>query len=128
MAPSLEHVFTMSLDTSPESALVIPNAKGDNSRIVAFLTRGYIKGSQFDAELLPGSADWILVYTMRRSYPNQLRSMLTAYTARYSVEYRTPRCEIAIPLQRRLWPLRVLQGSPPDRRKVDGGVHKGTEF
>lgn len=61
MAPSLEHVFTMRMYTSPSQALVIPEAKGSNHRIVAFLTHGSIKGSGISADLLPGGADWILV-------------------------------------------------------------------
>jgi hypothetical protein len=61
MAPSLEHVFTMRLYTSPAKALVIPEAKGNNHRIIAFLTHGHIKGGGFEAELQPGGADWILV-------------------------------------------------------------------
>jgi hypothetical protein len=61
MTPSLEHVFTMRLYTAPEKALVIPQAKGDSHRIIAFLTHGHVKGSGFEAELLPGGADWILV-------------------------------------------------------------------
>lgn len=65
MTPSLEHVFTMRMYTSPDKALAIPEAKGNNHRIVAFLTHGNIEGSGFEAELLPGGADWILV----RSYP-----------------------------------------------------------
>jgi hypothetical protein len=40
---------------------VIPEAKGNNHRIIAFLTHGHIKGSGFEAELQPGGADWILV-------------------------------------------------------------------
>ncbi|KAF5545948.1 sterol regulatory element-binding ECM22 [Fusarium mexicanum] len=60
MTPSLEHVFTMRMYTSPDKALVIPEAKGNNHRIVAFLTHGHIKGSGLEAELLPGGADWIL--------------------------------------------------------------------
>ncbi|KAM0492633.1 hypothetical protein ACHAP8_009811 [Fusarium lateritium] len=60
MTPSLEHVFTMRLYTSPEKALVIPEARGNNHRIIAFLTHGHIKGSGFEAELQPGGADWIL--------------------------------------------------------------------
>ncbi|KAF4972577.1 hypothetical protein FSARC_850 [Fusarium sarcochroum] len=60
MAPSLEHVFTLRLYTAPEKALVIPEAKGNNHRIIAFLTHGHIKGSGLDADLLPGGADWIL--------------------------------------------------------------------
>lgn len=61
MTPSLEHVFTMRMYTSPDKALVIPEAKGNNHRIVAFLTHGNIKGSGLEADLLPGGADWILV-------------------------------------------------------------------
>lgn len=61
MTPSLEHVFTMRMYTSPDKALVIPEAKGNNHRIIAFLTHGHIKGSGLEAELLPGGADWILV-------------------------------------------------------------------
>lgn len=68
MAPSLEHVFTMRLYTSPEKALVIPEAKSSNHRIIAFLTHGHIKGSSFDAELQPGGADWILVCTKPKKY------------------------------------------------------------
>ncbi|KAG4268246.1 hypothetical protein FPRO04_14807, partial [Fusarium proliferatum] len=60
MTPSLEHVFTMRMYTSPDKALVIPEAKGNNHRIVAFLTHGNIKGSGLEADLLPGGADWIL--------------------------------------------------------------------
>ncbi|KAG8672131.1 hypothetical protein FPOAC1_005392 [Fusarium poae] len=60
MAPSLDHVFTMRLYTSPEKALVVPEAKGNNHRIIAFLTHGHVKGSGFEAELQPGGADWIL--------------------------------------------------------------------
>ncbi|KAF5575812.1 sterol regulatory element-binding ECM22 [Fusarium pseudocircinatum] len=60
MTPSLEHVFTMRMYTSPDKALVIPEAKGNNHRIVAFLTHGHIEGSGFEAQLLPGGADWIL--------------------------------------------------------------------
>lgn len=61
MAPSLDHVFTMRMYTSPAKAVVIPEAKGKNHRIIAFLTHGNIKGSGFEAELQPGGADWILV-------------------------------------------------------------------
>jgi hypothetical protein len=61
MTPSLEHVFTMRLYTAPEKALVIPQAKSNAHRIIAFLTHGHVKGSGFEAELLPGGADWILV-------------------------------------------------------------------
>jgi hypothetical protein len=61
MTPSLEHVFTMRLYTAPEKALVIPQAKSNAHRIIAFLTHGHVKGSDFEAELLPGGADWILV-------------------------------------------------------------------
>uniref|UniRef100_A0A4E9EDS1 Uncharacterized protein n=1 Tax=Gibberella zeae TaxID=5518 RepID=A0A4E9EDS1_GIBZA len=60
MAPSLDHVFTMRMYTSPAKAVVIPEAKGKNHRIIAFLTHGNIKGSGFEAELQPGGADWIL--------------------------------------------------------------------
>ncbi|RYC82306.1 hypothetical protein BFJ63_vAg14793 [Fusarium oxysporum f. sp. narcissi] len=60
MTPSLEHVFTMRMYTSPDKALVIPEAKGNNHRIIAFLTHGHLKGSGLEAELLPGGADWIL--------------------------------------------------------------------
>ncbi|EXL42646.1 hypothetical protein FOCG_15097 [Fusarium oxysporum f. sp. radicis-lycopersici 26381] len=60
MTPSLEHVFTMRMYTSPDKALVIPEAKGNSHRIIAFLTHGHIKGSGLEAELLPGGADWIL--------------------------------------------------------------------
>ncbi|KAF5667494.1 sterol regulatory element-binding ECM22 [Fusarium denticulatum] len=60
MTPSLQRVFTMRMYTSPDKALVIPEAKGNNHRIVAFLTHGHIKGSGLEADLLPGGADWIL--------------------------------------------------------------------
>ncbi|KAM0329713.1 hypothetical protein ACHAPQ_006631 [Fusarium lateritium] len=60
MTPSLEHVFTMRLYTAPEKALVIPQAQSNAHRIIAFLTHGHVKGSGFEAELLPGGADWIL--------------------------------------------------------------------
>ncbi|RBA18331.1 hypothetical protein FPRO05_10626 [Fusarium proliferatum] len=50
----------MRMYTSPDKALVIPEAKGNNHRIVAFLTHGNIKGSGLEADLLPGGADWIL--------------------------------------------------------------------
>lgn len=51
----------MRLYTAPEKALVIPQAKSNAHRIIAFLTHGHIRGSGFEAELLPGGADWILV-------------------------------------------------------------------
>ncbi|KAF9768922.1 hypothetical protein IL306_013722 [Fusarium sp. DS 682] len=60
MTPTLDHVFSMRMYTSPDKALVIPEAKGNNQRIIAFLEHGNITGSGFEGELQPGGADWIL--------------------------------------------------------------------
>jgi hypothetical protein len=61
MAPKLEQVFTLRASLGKEDTLPLGSVKGGAHRIVVPVTGGFIKGSDLEAEILPGGGDWLLL-------------------------------------------------------------------
>ena len=61
MAPKVEQVFTLRTSLGKEDTLPLGSVKGGAHRFVVVATGGFIKGSDFEAEILPGGGDWLLL-------------------------------------------------------------------
>ncbi|KAF2170761.1 hypothetical protein M409DRAFT_63831 [Zasmidium cellare ATCC 36951] len=61
MPPSLEHVFTIHGMIQKEHVLQLQTVKGGPQRVVAPIGKGFVKGKDFEAEIVPGGADWMLI-------------------------------------------------------------------
>jgi hypothetical protein len=61
MAPKLEQVFTLRASLGKEDTLPLGSVKGGAHRFVVSVTGGFIKGSDLEAEILPGGGDWLLL-------------------------------------------------------------------
>lgn len=47
---------------SKENSVTLSEIKNGPSRIIVPITHGFVKGPEVQADVLPGSGDWILVW------------------------------------------------------------------
>ena len=59
--PKLEKHFTMRIYLCKENIYDLKAMRNGPHRHIAAITRGFIKGEGFEAEILPGGADWVSV-------------------------------------------------------------------
>jgi hypothetical protein len=61
MAPQLEKAFTARANIEKESTVMVGPVSAGLVRVIARVKSGFIRGEGFEAEMLPGSGDWMLV-------------------------------------------------------------------